>query len=142
MKTRHEKLKAQETKIHAKLWDLEKEKETKTEELKSYCKRHRLSWDDLESGDVKKLKKIYAFLDASFPIKWQGGLRGDDRGMALFFWLDDDPDYLIVHLTSTSENICFGGSTSWRAFAPTLEDKVALIKNIKKQFLTFIKEEG
>lgn len=142
IKTRYEKLKAQETKIHSKLWSLDREKEAKKEELKAYCKRKRLNWDDLESGDVKKLKKIYAYFDKLYKIEWQGGLRCDNRGMKLCYWLDDDPDYLIIHITSTSENICFGGSTSWIVRAETLEDKINLLKTIKKDILNILKEEG
>lgn len=141
IKTRYEKLKQKEAKIRNFIYDLDKEKEQKTEELKAYCKKHRLNWECLETGNVAKLKKIYAYFDKRYKIKWQGGLRCDDRGMALCFWLDDDPDYLIIHITSTSENICFGGSTSWIVRSETLEDKINLLKTIKKDILNILKEE-
>ena len=88
---------------------------------------------------MDKLKKIYAYFDALYPIEWQGGLRCDNRGMKLLYWLDDDPDYLILHLTSTSENICFSGSTSWLVKAETLADKVEVLSKVKKDIQKIIK---
>ena len=142
IKTRYEKLKQKEAKISYLIYALQKEKEQKETELKKECSRRRLSFDGLETGNVAKLKKIYAYFDKRYKIRFQGGLRCDNRGMALCFWLNDDPDYLIIHITSTSENICFSGSTSWIVRAETLDDKINLLKTIKKDILNILKEEG
>lgn len=138
--TRYEKLKDLERQTSAKLRGLEKEREIKTNELESYCKRHRISFDGLETADIDKLKKIYRYFDRKYRIDWQGGLRCDDRGMRLYFWLDEDPHYLIFHLSSTSENICFSGSTSWIVRATSLEEKVNKIKQVKKDIAEIIKK--
>ena len=141
IKTRYDKLRQKEAKISNLIYALAKEKEQKETELKKECSRRRLSFEGLETGNVEKLKKIYAYFDKLYKIDWEGGLRCDDRGMRLCFCLDDDPDYLIIHITSTSENICFGGSTSWIVRAETLEDKINLLKTIKKDILNILKEE-
>lgn len=133
VKTKHHKIQQAILKLQRKLREMERDKEARERELERYVRRHRsLKFDDLEISDVGKLKEIYAYFDALYPIQWQGGLRYDNRGMALFCWLDDDPDYLILHLSSTSEYICFGGSTSWIVKAETLEDKVEVLAKVKK----------
>ena len=132
-KTRYEKIKRQIDKLNSALYEMEREKERRTAELERYVRRHRsLAFNGLETDDVWKLQKIYAYFDARYPIDFQGGLRCDDRGMRLCYWVDDDPDYLILHLSSTSKNICFSGSTSWQVKAQTLADKVEILAKIKK----------
>ena len=132
-KTRYEQLEKKRVSIDAKLYDLEKEKRQKSEELTCYCNKHKsLSYDSLKTDDVKKLLSIYDYFDKKYFVSWQGGLRCDDRGMKLTFWLDKDPDYIVFHLSSTSKNVCFSGSTSWLVPANTFEDKVEIIKRIKK----------
>lgn len=132
--TRQDKLKKELAKINQNLWELEKEKEQKKNELEKYVKKHRsLKFDGLETSDTQKLLAIYDLLDKKYPIDWQGGLRCDNRGMALHFWLDDDPDFLIIHLSSTSKNICFSGSTNWILKAPTLAEKIESLRSIKAE---------
>ena len=98
-----------------------------------------MKFDGLETKDTDKLEKIYTYFDKRYPIDFQGGLRCDERGMRLCFWVDDDPDYLILHLASTSENICFSGSTSWQVKAETLADKVKTLKQIKNDIKKILK---
>lgn len=143
MKTRYEKIKLKIANAEKELYSLESEKEDAEEELMDYRKRHRsLLYDGLETDDVKKLDKIYAYFDSRYPLTWQGGLRCDSRGMKLCTWLDDDPDYLILHLTSTCENICFSGSTSWRVKAVGLEEKIEVLKQIKKDIKEILDERS
>lgn len=138
--TEVDKLKGKIAKLTAKLSCIQRDKEFRENELNQYCKRHRsVTFDGLETGDIDTLWKIYEYFDEKYPIEWQGGIRCDKRGMRLFFWLDEDPDYLIIHLTSTSENICFGGSTSWLVKAVSLDDKVNVIKTIKNDINNLIK---
>ena len=139
IETRYEKYRKAYQKILHKQYDLGDEKVRKDMELQQYIKKHRsLKYDGIETKDVEKLKQIYKFFDDSYPVEWEGGLRCDDRGMCLVYWVYDDPDYLILHLTSTSKNICFTGSTSWLVYAPTLQDKVNIIKSIKEKVLKII----
>lgn len=138
--TRYTKLKKKESAIHHALYALEREKEAAEEELK---KRHRsLSFDTLKTGDVNRLKQIYSYFDNNkeYIHEWEGGIRCDNRGMKLYFWIDDDPEYLVIHISSDHDNICFSGSTSWVIKAPTLEDKVNVIKKIKADITKIIKE--
>lgn len=137
--TRYEKIKNKIAKSQTELYCLSSEKISKEIELHKYCKRHRFNFDKLESRDTGKLMKIYKYFDKRYPIDFQGGLRCDERGMKLHFWLDDDPDYLILHLSSTSENICFSGSTSWLVKACTLDDKINTLKTIRDDVLAIIK---
>lgn len=138
--TEVDKLKRKISKLNTKLYSIERDKEFRKNELEQYCKKHRsVTFDGLETGDVDTLWKIYEYFDKKYPIEWQGGLRCDNRGMRLNFWLDDDPDYLIIHLTSTSKNICFGGSTSWLVKAVSLDDKVNVIKTIKNDINKLMK---
>lgn len=140
MKTKYQKIKQAIGKLERQLTEMGCDKEKREGELEKYVRRHRsLRYDGLETSDVDKLTKIYAYFDALYPIKWQGGLRCDNRGMRLFYWLDNDPDYLILHLASTSENICFSGSTSWLVKAETLADKVEVLSRIKKDIQKIIK---
>lgn len=139
--TRYTKLKKKESAIHHALYALEREKEAAKEELENYCKRHRsLSFDTLKTGDVDKLKQIYSYFDNNkdYVIEWEGGLRCDERGMKLCFWINDDPEYLVIHIFSDHDNICFSGSTSWVTKAPTLEDKINVIKKIKADITKII----
>lgn len=139
-KTRYDKLQQKISALQVELCNMGQDKEKRERELEKYVRRHRsLKYDGLETSDVDKLKKIYAYFDALYPIEWQGGLRCDNRGMRLFYWLDNDPDYLILHLTSTSENICFSGSTSWLVKAETLADKVDALTRIKKDIQKILK---
>jgi len=134
-------------KIEKKILFLERQKrlkeqneESKKEEFENYVKRHKsLKFDEIRSCDTKKLAQIYKYFDDKYPICWQGGLRNDDRGMALCYWCFDKDDYLELHLHSTCDNICFGGSTSWLVYAPTLEEKVEKLKQIKKDMLKILK---
>ena len=134
IETRYTKANAERCEINHKICMLEKEKAQAEEELKKYCKRHRsLNFDNLKTGDVEKLKKIYAYFDnnENYIHEWEGGLRCDDRGMKLCFWVNDDAEYLVIHITSDHNNLFLAGSTSWIVKAPTLEDKVKVIKTIK-----------
>lgn len=138
--TRYEKLKNKIAQLESQQWKLAKEKEQKRAELEKYVNRHRsLKFDGLETKDTDKLQKIYRYFDKQYPIDFQGGLRCDERGMCLCFWVDDDPNYLILHLSSTSENICFSGSTSWQVKAETLADKVKILKQIKNDIKKILK---
>ena len=138
--TRYEKLKNKIAQLESQQWKLAREKEQKATELEKYANKHRsLKFDGLETKDTDKLQKIYKYFDKQYPIDFQGGLRCDERGMRLCFWVDDDPDYLILHLSSTSENICFSGSTSWQVKAEKLADKVKTLKQIKKDILEILK---
>lgn len=139
VKTKYQKINQAILKLQRQLAAMKRDKEARERELERYVRRHRsLKFDDLEISDVGKMKKIYAYFDALYPIRWQGGLRCDNRGMALFCWLDDDPDYLILHLSSTSEHIFFSGSTSWIVKAKTLEDKVEVLTKVKKDLQKII----
>lgn len=138
--TRYEKLKNKIAQLESQQWKLVREKEQKATELEKYVNRHRsLKFDGLETKDTDKLEKIYRYFDKQYPIDFQGGLRCDERGMRLCFWVDDDPDYLILHLSSTSKNICFSGSTSWQVKAETLADKVKTLKQIKNDIKKILK---
>lgn len=144
LSTRFEKIKREELKARRKLCELEKEKEQKNNELETYCKRHRsVTFDGLATGNIKKLKKIYSYFDENklYIHESELGLRCDDRGMALYFWLYEDPDYLVIHLTSNHGNIVFSGSTSWLIKAVSLEDKVNVIKTIKNDIGEIIAKE-
>ena len=141
IETRYTKANAELCNINHKICMLEKEKAQAEEELKKYCKRHRsLSFDTLKTGDVDKLKQIYSYFDNNkeYIIEWEGGLRCDDRGMKLCFWVNDDAEYLVIHITSDHNNVIFSGSTSWIIKAPTLEDKVNVIKKIKADITKII----
>lgn len=138
--TRYEKLKNKIAQLESQQWKLAREKEQKATELEKYVNKHRsLKFDGLETKDTDKLKKIYRYFDKQYPVDFQGGLRCDERGMSLCFWVDDDPDFLTLHLASTSENICFGGSTSWQVKAETLADKVKTLKQIKDDIKKILK---
>lgn len=138
--TRYEKLKNKIAQLETQQWKLAREKEQKATELEKYVNRHRsLNFDGLETKDIDKLKKIYRYFDKQYPVDFQGGLRCDERGMRLYFWVDDDPDYLTLHLSSTSENIFFSGSTSWQVKAETLADKVNTLKQIKDDIKKILK---
>ena len=138
--TEIEKIEKQIEKLNFKKWDLEKELENKKAEFETYVKRHKsLNFDEIASKDYKTLDRIYKYFDAKYPIEWQGGLRNDHRGMKLFYWLYDKDDYLILHLTSNHDNLYFSGSTSWLVYAPTLEEKIKKLKQIKKDMLEILK---
>lgn len=140
---RYEKINREISALEIKKWNLEKEQKQKQAELDKYCKRNRsINLECIETGDVEKLNQIYDYMDKKYPVEWQGGLRADNRGMKMHFWLSDDPDYLIVHLSSTSPNIYLSGSTSWEVKAKTLTDKVEVIKTIKKDLLKIINKRG
>lgn len=112
--------------------NLGNEYEKAVEEFDKYIKRHKsLSFDKLETSDNRKLEQIYDYFDSRYAIKFEGGIRNDGRGMKLCRWIYEDPNYLIIHLTSTSENICFSGSTSWYVKAVGLEEKIEVLKKIK-----------
>ena len=133
--TRFEKFEREESKARMKLYDLEREKQRKNDELEIYCKRHRsVNFDGLATGNIEKLKKIYSYFDDNklYIHESELGLRCDDRGMALYFWLHNDPDYLVIHLSSNHNNLFLSGSTSWIIKAVSLEDKVNVIKTIKE----------
>ena len=140
MKTKYEKLKQSVAKLNSALHEMERDKERREAELEKYARRHRsLSFDGLETADVEKLQAIYAYFDSRYRVEWQGGLRCDTRGMRLHYWIDNDPDYLILHLSSTSKNICFSGSTSWIVKAETLADKVSVLAQVKNDIMKIIK---
>lgn len=139
VKTKYQRIHRDFLKLEEQLAAMKRDKESKEKELEKYVRQHRsLKYDRLVTSDVGKQKKIYAYFDALYPIQWQGGLRCDNRGMALFYWLDSDPDYLILHLSSTSDHICFGGSTSWIVKAETLADKVEVLTKVKKDLQKII----
>ena len=138
--TELEKIEKQINKLNHKKWDLERKLDTKKEEFKNYVKRYKsLKFDEIRSCDTEKLAQIYKYFDDKYPIDFQGGLRNDNRGMALCYWCFDKDDYLELHLHSTCDNIYFGGATSWLVYAPTLEEKVEKIKQIKKDMLKILK---
>lgn len=144
IETRYTKANAELCNINHKICMLEKEKAQAEEELKNYCKRHRsLNFDNLKTCDVEKLKKIYAYFDnnENYIHEWEGGLRCDDRGMKLYFWVNDDAEYLVIHITSDHNTVIFSGSTSWIIKAPTLEDKIKVIKTVKSDITKIIKGE-
>ena len=136
--TRNRKLDIELGKVQDGLYSLSEEKKQKEIELFSYSKKHRSLNYEIRTWDTDKLDKIYNYFDKRYPVEWQGGLRNDNRGMELTYWLYDDPDYMIFHLTSISKNICFSGSTSWLVKAKTLEDKVKVIKQIKDDILKIL----
>lgn len=139
--TRYEALKKQSAEIASKFFDLQREKEAEQKRLDAVCKKHRsMSYKDLATCDTQKLDKIYRYFDKHYPVEFEGGLRNDNRGMALFFWVDDDPHFLILHLASTCKNIVFSGSTSWLVKAKTLGDKINILKQIKKDILKILKK--
>lgn len=106
--TRKDKLKKQVASLNHKILLIDMEKHEKEVELDKYIRRHRsLKFDMLETDNVEKLNKIYKFLDAKYPVEWEGGIRCDNRGMKLHFWLDEDPNFLIIHLSSTSKKHLF-----------------------------------
>lgn len=138
--TRFEQLQNELNSAQHRIWNLGEEKDKKEKELETFVKRHKsYKYDGLATTDTGKLNKIYKYFDDKYPIEWQGGLRCDDRGMALHYWLDDDPDYLILHLSSNHDNICFSGSTSWLVKAVSLEDKITVIKQIKEDIKKILK---
>lgn len=143
MKSRYQKIKAKISFWEQKLVEIKKEHTDKSIELNKYIDRHpSLSFAGLETTDAEKLKKIYAYFDKKYAIYFQSGLRCDTRRMKLVFWLNDDPDYLIIHLCSTSQNIqniWFSGTTSWIVKAETLQDKTKALKQIKKDIQKIIK---
>lgn len=140
MKKRTDKIKEQIRKLEHKLCEIHLEYALQKNKLESYVKKHKsLSFDNLQTSDTKKLWKIYEYFDKKYSIDFQGGIRCDERGMGLYFWLDDDPDYLIIHLASTCENICFSGSTSWLVKAESLTDKINILKTIKKDIEKILK---
>ena len=139
--TRYDKINREISMAQAKKYLLEKEKELATEELQEYCRKHKsMRFDALKTEDTQKLLAIYDFMDKNYPVDWEGGIRCDNRGMKLHFWLDDDPDFLIIHLSSTSKNICFSRSTSWIVEAPTLTKKIEVLKYIKENVLKILKK--
>ena len=138
--TELEKIEQQINKLNHKKWYLEKELDRKNEEFENYIKRHKsLKFDNIRSCDTKKLSQIYKYFDDKYPIDWQGGFRNDNRGMALMYWCFDKGDYLILHLTSDHNILFMSGSTSWLVYAPTLEEKIEKIKQIKKDMLKILK---
>jgi hypothetical protein len=143
IKTRYNKIQQKINSLNVALTKMRCDKKRMEDELERYIRRHKsLKFDGLETGDTKSLGAIYRYFDERYPIEWQGGLRCDTRGMRLFFWVDDDPDFLIFHLSSTSNNPCFGGSTSWIVKAATLDDKVSVITQVKKDIQKILKGGG
>lgn len=142
--TRIEKYKREQSKVMSKIYDLVKEKEYKKQELETYCKSHTsISFDLLKTCEVDKLDKIYAYFDKnkSYIRECELGLRCDNRGMQLYFWLYDDPDYLVLHLSSNNSHISLSGSTSWIIKAPELEDKIKILKMVKADITKIIEGE-
>jgi len=138
--TKYSLLERKESKILAKIRELEKENEARIAEFEKIAKRHKLEFY-FSTSKREKLLKIYDYLDKKYPVEWQGGLRCDTRGMSLLWWIEKrDADFLILHLSSTSENICFGGSTSWQIYAPSVDDKIKVIRQIKKDMLKILGE--
>ena len=139
-KKRTDKIKQQIRKLEHKLCELHQEYILEKNKLETYVKKHKsLSFDKLQTSDTKKLWKIYEYFDKKYSIDFQGGLRCDERGMGLYFWLDDDPNYLIIHLVSTCANICFSGSTSWLVKAVSFDDKIKTLAQIKKDIEKILK---
>lgn len=137
--TEIEKLEKKIEKLKFKKRDLQDKLKLKKEEFENYVKKHKsLSFDKIRTCDVKKLKEIYKYFDEKYSINWQGGLRNDIRGMKLCYWCFDKDNYLELHLTSDHDNPYFGGSTSWLVYAPTLEEKIEVLKQIKKDMLNIL----
>lgn len=134
--TEWQKLTNKASKLARKAYKIKEENEKQNQEFLAYIKRHpSLDFDKakIETGDVGKLKKIYEYFDTKHFHDCEFGLRYDDRGMKLTFYPDcEDADYLVFVLDSTSENICFGGTSEWFVYAPTFEDKIKAIRQIKK----------
>lgn len=140
MKTKYDRIKQKIAALQDQLRDIASDKRSQERQLQKYIHSHKsLDYGKLVTGDVAKLKKIYRYFDKRYPVEWQGGLRCDDRGMRLVFWVDDDPEYLNLHLTSTSKCLFLSGSTSWLVKAATLEDKIAVLKQIKKDITEVLK---
>ena len=142
--TRYTKLQAKEEKIRNEFFMLAQEKEQMEKELNKYCKHHRsVNFDALKTSDIKKLVRIYNYFDNNkhYIHEWEGGVRCDERGMKLHFWVNDDPNYLVIHISSNHNNLALSGSTSWIIKAPTLEDKVNTILTIKKDISKIVKED-
>ena len=141
-KTRYEKLNAKIGELQHALDELDRDRHKQQIALDKYIQRHRsLRYDGLATSDLQQLSNIYAYFDKRYEVDWEGGLRCDTRGMHLVFWIDKDPDFLIFFLTSTSDNICFGGSTSWRVKAATLKAKIAVITEVKRDIQKHLKKE-
>ena len=137
--TELEKIEQQINKLNHKKWDLERKLNTKKEEFENYVKRHKsLKFDEIRSCDTEKLAQIYKYFDDKYPIDFQGGLRNDNRGMALCYCCFDKDDYLVLHLYSNHDIRFMSGSTSWLVYAPTLEEKIEKIKQIKKDMLKIL----
>jgi len=90
-------------------------------------------YDLCRTKDVALLTELYAYFDSKYKVAWQGGMRRDERGMLLCYWIDrDNPNELCLYLTSDHDNIVFSGSTHWAVPAKSFDDKVAVIKQIKQ----------
>ena len=87
----------------------------------------------VRTKDIALIDELYSYFDDRYEVAWQGGIRGDNRGMILCYWIDsDEPDTLCLYLTSDHNILFMSGSTHWRVPAKTFEDKVEVIKQIKK----------
>lgn len=140
MKNRYNKIQDKIAFWECELAKLKKEHESKSAELDKYIEKHNnVNFAGLETSDRQKLNKIYEYFDNKYKLDFEGGLRCDERGMKLCYWLDDDPDYLIIHLASTSLNIFLSGSTSWAVKAETLQDKIKILKQTKKDIEKILK---
>ena len=138
--TEIEKLENQIEKLNSKKRELKRKFETKKEEFEKYIKKHKsLKFDEIKSKDTNKLSQIYEYFDEKYPIKFQGGIRNDNRGMALCYWLYDKDDYLNLHLSSDHDMLFMSGSTSWLVYAPSLEEKINNLKQIKKDMLKILR---
>lgn len=141
IQTQVNKLKKKQSEIHSMLIDIERNREVEIQNLDKAVKRHKINFNELRSCDADVLTKIYKYLDKTFYFDFEGGLRCDTRGMALTFWVDDDPNFLCLHIYSTCENICFSGSTSYIAKAKTTADKIAVLKQVYKTVKQIIEEK-
>lgn len=143
--TEWQKLTNKASKLARKAYKIKEENEKQNQEFIAYVKRHQsLDFDKvkLETGDVGKLKKIYEYFDTKHFHDCEFGLRCDDRGMRLGFYPDtEDADYLNFYLNSTSKNICFSGDSHWFVYAPSFDDKIKAIRQIKKDILKILEEK-
>lgn len=90
-------------------------------------------YDLCRTKDEALLTELYAYFDSKYKVAWQGGIRRDNRGMLLCYWIDEDnPNELCLYLTSDHNNYVFSGSTHWAVPAKSFDDKVAVIKQIKQ----------
>lgn len=85
------------------------------------------------TSDANKLSEIYKYFDNLCESKQDFGIRNDSRGMKwLWYITDEEPDYVTFSLSSDHNMLWMSGSTYWLIPAKTYEEKVELLKKVKK----------